>query len=779
MRRRYKKRTIRRGQAEVVGGLIILTILMVLVIPMLLKGYQDVTRLTEQARDIETRVDIKFKERISISGTRLEDVGPDLWPGLWINNTGTIQVTLKTLFIINMETGSVVAALDLTQARPGITPLIENMYLNPDPTFSPSPPPPAGNPIILKPGDKLYIVFNDAHPAMLNPEKLMVRILSGEGVLHPLTGEGQGQGLLVPPKMGEAEFEPWKGAFNPYAGFKLIGGEELLNGGKVIALQPSLYIRDLYIPYDVSFIYDDDTNPGLYRIHIEVDSGYWWWWEDLFGDGDCVLYSGDTLEIYGFLGTYFTYGVYTYLDGYAAKVVINGNLCKKGTINYFDPSNSVEISDFDGNGVNELVMYSLKNGPLYSPLNVDADYNGYEYHDALGWIYIAQRDISGQDFIRITGKLNYYWTMRLVSGGADVYRNLRIFSIVVWEYDPTSGSYTLRHYRDYSYTENKPQQFQFSTVFPLDRNKTYRIGMIFYDNYAKIDNPETSGYSYLEFTYALEYLVVEYGRYNPLFSQTPPIYIVAIPDPSIIQGIGEAEYASYYGLTINDAKLAAQSELLNLTIDELEKNGLIDYIVISDVTSLCSILFNSPSGLANVPPKYAVVIWLQGNASISSVAGSCGVDDSILLDYVKSYHWVFAQISGRPLWGSISYFAGGSQVKEKPGGGANITDPGLNARIMYKAYLMPIEAEFEYLIEAQPSCLVDEATFYHNTTYTIERYGTMSFWASCIADPTVSGIFMVNPVNIDWAGDGDGVLPGATVQMALYAALEAYKILTP
>ncbi len=776
----------RKGQAELIGGLIILTILLVIVMPMLINSYTDTTRLTEQARSVENRVDLKLKERLTIQGVRQEDVGPDLWPAIWVNNTGTVQVTLRTLYLIDTDTGRILAAIDLANGRPTTSTLINEMYLNPDPGFTTSDPlPPVGTPITLKPGDHLFIVFNSAHPAMANPEKIIVRILSSEGVLHPQAGGGESQGELVPPAQGgTTEFEPWKGAFNPYAGFKMVGSE-LLDNGVIKAFRPRIILTS---PIDTrfysTFIYDDDAYPGLYKITLEPRGGIW----IATNYGYCYAWSGSDVEIKGFLGTYHFYTSsgyeYVYINGYATQILVDGSDCfgDQGLRN-IDPTGTYEISDFDANGVDELVFYTLRNGPNYGySSNPNADGVGNAYDDAIVWSYMATRDISGQDFIRITVKINYYWTKTALAGSfLSPARDLRTFMVAVWEYNPSTDSWILRHYKDFSYTSEKPKQYQFSAVFPLNSTKTYRVGVLFFDNYRIIEEDGADDTS-LEFTYAIEYLVVEYGRYNPLFSTTPPVYIVAIPDPNKIRNIGENEYATLYSISVLDARVQAQAELLSMVRQSLEDAGLTDYVVITSTSELCNLLFSTPtSGLPDTPPKRAVIIWLQGDMDISTVSGGCA-DNNDLKSYVENYHWVFAQISGNPLWGSLSTFTGsGSAIAVYTGTELlNITDEGAYARLLYKAFKIPIEAEFAYTLAVYSTgCKVANATFYHNVTYVPERYGTLGFWSGCNPDPASSGIYVVNPVDIDWAQDGGGVIPEAVAEIVTYAALEAYKYLAP
>ena len=786
----------RRGQAEIIGGMIILTILIALIIPVVINSFTDINRLTEDTRAAEARIDLKLKERLNIAGVSQDRVGPDLWPSIWINNTGIVQVSLEYMYLIDMQTGVTKAVIDLTKARPWNSPIIKEMLLNPDPSFITSDPIPNNTAIQLKPGDKLFIVFNSTHPALLNPESLIVRVLSSEGVLHPVMGGGEGNGALVPKEGGNGTLlEPWKGAFNPYAGFKIIGGDNLEKNGKLDLYVPKINMEEpIAVMYSSAFIYDDEEYPGLYKLVIDNatdPSSYIGGFRIRTNYGNCIVSAESKVEFRGFIGTYHYYTIdhpwygtidLVYVYGAAADIKVNGHSCfgNRGLI-HIDPTETYEISDFDSNGVNDLVLYTYKNGPNYGlSTNPNADKRGTAYDDVAVWSYMASRDISGQDFIRVTLKVNYYPTEILLSSGyTKPARDLRTFMIAVWEYDNNTNKWILRHYKDYTYIGEIPKQYQVSAVFPLDRNKTYRVGILFYDPYKIVEN-NWSNETAIELTYSLEYIVVEYGRYNPLFSVTPPIYIVAIPDYNKIRNIGETEYMTVFNITnIQNATLQAQAALLTLVEDELEKAGITDYVVIREPNQLCKLLFSDPtSGLPDTPPKRAIIIWLQGDMDISSVTGGCA-NNNVLKNKIVNYHWIFVQLSGDPMWGSLAQFAGSWFNVQATTLNANITDAGIIARIKYKAYLMPITAEYVYTITSyNNACILENATFYSNTTGTNPRYGSVAIWTDCNPDPTSSGLLVLSTTDIDWAGDGGGIQPEALVEIAVYSALEAYRFIT-
>ncbi|WP_131160067.1 hypothetical protein [Aeropyrum pernix] len=780
-RRKHRGGTrVRRGQAEVIGGLIIITILLVFLIPLALQTIGDVVRIGSEAKQAETRIDIRLKEELTIRGTTQDEMG-DLWPSVWIENTGTVPVTLRYIYIIDKITGEPVAVLDMANARSDSNNLIQEMILNPDEKLT-GPEPPAGEYITLSPGDRLLIVFNATHPLMEDPTKLRIRVLSEEGVLHPKGSGAGGQGDLVPPSEGAEEFQPWKGALSPYAGFKLLGGNEIETNGELTAYQPLIEITEpVEVNFSRTFIYDDPDHPGLYRIYLEPDEFF----QIRTNYGRCSVPSGSDVNFLGFIGTYHFYtdsdgNNIVYIYGYATDIVVNGVSCfgEKG-LKTIDIEGTWEISDFDVNNVDELVLYSYKNGPNYVPKNVDADRDGDSYEDALMWSYVISRDISGQDFITITLKINYYWTRVFIGESIEPARALRLFAVVTWEYDEITKDWHLRHFRDVTYVNEKPRQFKFTTVFPIDRSKTYRVGIIFYDQYRELGDDDVGNVSWIDFTYGLEYIIVEYGKYNPLFSTTPPIYIVAIPDPAKINNIGEDEYAILEGLTLEEAKVEAQKKLLDLVKSELEFAGLVDYTIVDTASKLCDLLFTLPPGdPAATQPRDAIVFWLQGDVSISDVSDGCA-DDQFLLDSVKNNSWIFVQVSGEPLWGNLAFFDGpgfNMNYFDTPDV-AGLTEAGQNARARFKAFNITFEAEFAYLIEVYPeSCIVPQGTFYENNNYSFTRYGTLAFWAGCEQN---TGVFIVNPADIDWALDGGGLKPVSAAEIVVYSALQTYMDVMP
>ncbi|MCE4599930.1 MAG: hypothetical protein F7C81_07020, partial [Desulfurococcales archaeon] len=560
----------RRGQAEVIGGLIVLTIIFMLALPIILNSFQSMQWTASQAKTELERQRLAYNEKIAVGGVNPSSelaVRAGWIPGVWINNTGTVEVTLKYLYLIDLYNNTIYKIFDLRYTRPGHPPLVVKMLKNVDVSGVSEPLPPLGEPIRLGPGENLLIVFNESILPLA--PYLIVKVSTESGILHPLTGGAGGSQTLYPSRTGGigggTGGVTWRGVFVPLSGFYFRGASELLSAGEVYAWKPPILVEG-DISYRESFIYDDNTHPGLYKIRIVVDSTSNLYITILDKNNPLRVISsfrvrlrgGDILVIKGFLGTYYTYSQavaflgsadYTYVSGYANEIVVNGGTIASasGIIRLDDWAASVDVTDFDGNGINELTVYSLLNGPNYDTrIDNDADVDGSQYYDALAWTYIAARDISNIDYIKISAKINYYWTATFSSltGCPASPRNLKIFALAIWKYDEATGTWKLYQYKDYGFKIDKPIQFQATTVFPVDRSGTYRVGVIFYDNYRDFDG---AGYScWIDFTLSLEHLVVEYGVLNPLFKESPPVYIVAIPDPTLINNIGETEYAQLY-----------------------------------------------------------------------------------------------------------------------------------------------------------------------------------------------------------------------------------------
>ncbi len=793
---------LRKGQAEVIGGLFVLTLIFLVALPIVMNYYNQTLTAVEDVARSNIVANVARNERIVIQplDPNNEDYLALGWiPGVFIINAGTVEVELTRAYIINTQTNKIDYVIDLTTLRPGdLTPthVIKAIALNPSIANPSGEPLPAdGEPIVLGPGDKLLLAFN-----IVNPDIYVLAVQSATGVLHPVGGGSEN--TLVPTGgggtgTGTGEGEGvYKGIFAPLSGFKMLSGEEISDSGFVKVWRPANRIIEFTIAYRSTFIYDDDRYPGFYKIYILSDETTTL--ETTYGN--CYIRRGWEVYIYGFIGTYYPYAVstwfgtenYVFIDGYAFEIEVYdsaGNLvCPlRIPLTYnVNPARTVDLIDFDGNGVLELTFFTRLNSPTTGDAgDVDIDGDGSTIRDVILWEYVVQRDIGSVDFIQVSGKINYYWTKIFYSSCPSSFRPLKIFSIVVWKFDDTAGKWRIYNWKDYFYVDDKPRQFQFFATFPVEREGIYRVGVIFYDNYKMFVT--SSGYDcFIEFTYALEYMTVEYGVINPLFEETPPIYIVAIPDPNKISGIGEYDYANAYGITdIDQAKVLAQKELLSILTDELKRVGIGAYTIIDTESEFCNVLFpDLISGNVMQPPRNAVIFWLQGDTDIQYLVDPtiCGISYGAVRDHVAQYNWVFVQMTGTPFWTLSSnpelYFLQleYGDIAIVDGGNAAITDDGVAARGRYAFIAMLNELPFQSRVQlstAAKSYVVSNATFYYNPDD--DAYGHVAILNMDPANPEDRGVYVIMHAHIDWDTTGDGIDPLTLVQMAVGGGLEAWK----
>ncbi len=810
----------RRGQAEIIGGLIVLTLIFMFAVPIMLNAYYGAQRSVQATREAQLSLATGLNERLAVGPVLPTELALRAgWiPGVWINNTGTTPVTLSKLYLINTYNNTIYAIIDLRTARPGGIgggELITKMLLNPVAGLGVSEPlPPAGTPITLNPGDNLLIVFNQTK-LMGVAQFLVARVESASGILHPLLGGGGGAGEQTllggrPGAGGEGAVGGagvlWRGVFAPQSGFSLRGYDDLAKSGEMYAWRPPLHVYPdvdsdwWYEPEDLdyyeSFIYEDPEYPGLYYLYIRVaESTYLIIDEDWTTRVVCDVYSGYTIIVRGFVGTYDTggdgYG--TYFNGYAFEVSVLGrDGSEKCHIGPFEPvrltDESIRASDFDGNGIQEITFYSYLNGPNYSPddrVNIDADYspdytayNDYsKVRDALVWTYMVARDLSGIDYVSVTVKVNYYWTTTFSSSTGCPswnYRHLKIFSIIVWRYNNSTRSWEVYQYQNFGFTSEKPVQFQPTVTFPLNRHEIYRVGVMFFDNYRDWD-----GYGYwcfTDFTMTLEHMIVEYGVVNPLFQESPPLYIVAIPDPHIISDIGEDEYAAMTNETIDEAKVDALASMVSKLKEELNYAGIAGYTIIDSYQKFCDLLFSDNA------PKYAVIYWLQGAVDPADVAreAGCSLTDWDLRNIMLEYHWVWVSPYGIPFGDPTKLSVFESSYADLVQGPFNmtITEAGIKARKDAYAFYLYNILNFTYGVRNYTdSVMIMDATFYMTEDSNWKYFGTAALWLWTGSD-FGDAVLVLNPVHVDWDANGDGALPETIVQQIVYSSLRAWSILS-
>ncbi len=649
-------KALKRGQAGVIGGIIILAIIFSIAVPLLIhyqKGSETiVTKMSEKVNVAYERLN----EKLDVQGVPLtsENILADLVPGVFINNTGTQPATVKRLWLL-WKNGTIFAIIDL--ANYTASNLVERITLNPGTPQETLLQP--GQLPTLQPGETMHIKLT---LTLEEAQNLAVYAETTRSILHPRT---EMPSDVMPPATeaggGGGEGAGWKGLYMPVTGLKYVGYDEITRYARVEEYVPPIRIHaygyDIWgsyregIEFASSFIFDDPDYPGLYMIVIEVRYGYSWY-QYLEYDIDPTG-AGGTLDlpntyyliIKGFVGTY---TVNQHSDGYQVTVIHgrcfevyidpDGEIGPSDTpvISYPDP---VQITgqpwdriDLDENGVPELVYYTSM--VYYGGADNDADEDGYSLSDSGVLQVMFTQDITQADFIRVNVKLTYSWVMTFYStaGAASGFRQLRIASIMLFEYNETTNTWHLRHYKDYWFVDSKPITIVFEATFPVERTKIYRVVVYLYDPYRSIplddqglvfDDPtypdsSRNTYSKLDFTIGLEHVVIEYGIVNPFLEKIPPVYLLAIPT---------ANY-TYLG----DGTVENLTELFT---DLLTSLGINSYILIDSFDKMQTLLLEDP-------PMNAIIFNLHGGTI--PVPDRNTYDWLTLHDYIVNNHWVWVNV---------------------------------------------------------------------------------------------------------------------------------------
>ena len=548
----------RRAQSELIAGVLILAVLFTAVIPLMLRIQLSTLSRQENVINKAKFLQLRNEETLSISGVpqTQQNLLRGIFPGIWINNTGSVPVTLHTLMLINRTTGKVVSIIDLSQIGTPQPPnsIVEWAVINPGS---------ANQELLVKgkyptlqPGDNLLIKL--AIPAE-RASQYYFRVVTARGNVFP--NAGAGIAYLVPPALTAGGGETWRGMFYPISGFKLIGANQILAHADVWGERPAGRADDGLVSNVVkSYILDDYDHPGYYVVGYETSWGL-------------------KVEYRGFLGTFYMGDGFVYVDGYYMEKYVNGVLVDDpGVITYQYPGSFGEVYDYDENGIKELALNTI---------NSDADNNGNYYDDVMLMKILIGKDITNADYIRISAKVVYDYYVRIVSGTNNYMQPLRIFYVAVYRYTPQGWRFV--HYKDMPFSIHGPRSFIFDAVFPLNRSDIYRVVVMLLDPY------RFTGDRYYELYVGLEYLLVEWGINNPYFKNLPTVYLLALNNYAA-EGIGG-------GNVTEDLE-----RLTSLVEEKLLSVGVSNYIVINNESLLDNLLINNP-------PKNAIVINLHGMQS--------------------------------------------------------------------------------------------------------------------------------------------------------------------
>ena len=611
------------GQSELIAGVLILSVLFTAVIPLMLHIQMSSVNKQSMVVNKAKFIQLRSEETLSLGGVAQtsQNLGSGLFPGIWINNTGTIPVTLHTLMLINRETGNPDYIIDLSEVgEPWSTQSVIQWAIinlgstNQEPLVK-------GTYPTLKPGDSLLIKLRMSPNEARN---YYFKVITSRGNVLPSIATSS---AYIIPSVGIAQ-QGWKGLYMPTSGYILEGYNEIMNNSDIYVERGSNYVSYNGTPYK-SIIENDPDYPGFYLVALKESE-----------DSDWIIYRG-------FIGTYnnyittkveFNFGFYVetvsanYIDGYYVKNI---------TCSYFNPltpDNLSSCSVIDNGYIQSLSSSYLK--------SEDLDYNGVDevtldtisdsdWNDTMVAKIIIPKDITGADYVKVSAKINYFWDVQskyslLGSLLMNDVRKLRVAGVGIYELNKTSGKWTLEGYKDLVFSTAEPRTFVFSATFPLNREGIYRVAVFLIDPYRQVYSAKFNFFGSdiekalltPEFRIGLEHVIVEWGVSNPYFRITPTVYLIAEENAST-EGIGGNEYLS---------------KLLNLFTDELSSLGINNYVILRNESDVDAILFTNP-------PKNAIVINLLGGSLPKSALVS---NLNELLGYIANYGWVWVNIVGAP-----------------------------------------------------------------------------------------------------------------------------------
>lgn len=170
---------LRRGQAELIGGLIVLTVVLVILVPFLLQVLLDYRRVAEEQERSSLAHLERLAEKILVSWLSPLD---SRYPAFWVNNTGTVRVTLKTVYIVDLTANRLLYIVNLTDYQPEEGKPIRSITKYPQVVRV------SRAPITLNPGEAALLEVDPR--AVAGYRRIAVSLLSDRGVIHPVQGRG-------------------------------------------------------------------------------------------------------------------------------------------------------------------------------------------------------------------------------------------------------------------------------------------------------------------------------------------------------------------------------------------------------------------------------------------------------------------------------------------------------------------------------------------------------------------------------------------------------------
>ena len=716
------KLRISKAQSELIAGVLILSVIFTAVIPLMLRIQTSVNQVQTNGIYREEFLQSRREELLSIGGIppTSSNLRANLVPGVWINNTGTIPVTLESLLLISKESNKLAYFVSMKYLENN--PIVSWAILSEGSSKVRLTP---GTYPTLQPGSSLLIRFDLSIDKAKN---YIVKVVTSTGNILPKQSSTLNN--LVPPAIYGGGFG-WKGIFMPVSGFTLIGYNEIVKNSNITLLRGSHTTSDGVLYDDAfsqSFIWDDPEHPGFYMVTIESSYGSSW-------------------DVYtGFLGTYQFYSTsdwrtstqYNYVNGYYVNYYVCDSSFNPETntpssysgcvldvsgsiVNEGNSTGAIREEDMDHNGVPELVLDTINN-------------NNNNWYDTYAMKVMVSKDITNADFIRVSTKINYYWKM-LFSGSVNLagIRKLRIAMIAIYKLDKSTGKWVFTHYKDLIFSTAKPRTFSFDAVFPVNRTDIYRVAVFLYDPYTEVIDPSDNGNGGVEFRVGLEYVLAEWGVNNPYFRVTPTVYLISENDVAT-EGIGGDNYLS---------------NLTQIVINYLKQNGISNYIVLKNQTELNADLLKNP-------PKNAIIINLLGETLPP-------IEPQTLKEYVSNYGWIWVNIVGKaPLLPS------GVKVLSNVSVNGTIlpnTD-GDNMVKVFNLYGLPTHIVSNYTLSF-PSSSEPSYLFYADPSNSSQAVS-----AGWIINLSSYGVILANTLpEIRWNASSTGSSPNLVAELAVYTPM--------
>lgn len=169
----------RRGQAEIIGGLVVVLIVMIIMVPLMLHIISDVQAAAERQKNIGAVHADRMAEKVIVHWLSPLDLR---YPAFWLNNTGTVSVALKTLYFIDAKRGTLLYMVNLTEYEPREGGLIRGIVKYPGEYAIKE------QPVRLNPGEGALVYLNP--DAGIDYRRVSIAALSERGVIHPIIGRG-------------------------------------------------------------------------------------------------------------------------------------------------------------------------------------------------------------------------------------------------------------------------------------------------------------------------------------------------------------------------------------------------------------------------------------------------------------------------------------------------------------------------------------------------------------------------------------------------------------